>query len=310
MHPDGNVVVRQLGDGVIDIETDRLDIEGLDDAHFPGMGGAPQVFVFRGDEGQGGTHGAPRIDKRVIRIDCKGDEEACRKQAHEQMMRAPVGIDPAGAPRSRNMQTQVFRFDCTPGEACQGQQRLAEAFRWNGLNLASVDASLGRYFGTDSGVLVLSTGPSLGQLQAGDVIQRVDGKPVKTPRAMMDALRDRPADSSVAVDYLRDRKSASAQLKVPKAALFPPMPPMPPAPPAPPAPPHPPKGVAAPHAADGASTMTHRKIVMIDKDGEVQTWEDDGNGADRCRRYRRCRQRHLRRRCHRRRLVWIEAQCS
>lgn len=274
MHPEGNVVVRQLGDGVIDIETDRFDVEGSDGAHFPGAGDAPHVFVFRDDEGQGGAHGAPRIDKRVIRIDCKGDEEACRKQAHEQMLRAPTGIK-----GPHDMQTQVFRFDCKPGEACQGQQRLAEAFRWNGLNLASVDASLGRYFGTDSGVLVLSTGPSLGQLQAGDVIQRVDGKPVKTPRAMMDALRDKPADSSVAVDYLRDRKSASAQLKVPKAALFPPMPPMPPAPPAPPAPPHPPKAGAAPHGPDGAATMTHRKIVMIDKDGQMQTWEDDGNGA-------------------------------
>ena len=44
---------------------------------------------------------------------------------------------------------------------------LAEAFRWNGLNLASVDAKLGRYFGTDRGVLVLSSGPDLAGLQAG-----------------------------------------------------------------------------------------------------------------------------------------------
>ena len=292
MRPDGNVVVRQLEDGVIDIEADRLgfegldveglDFEGLDGARFPGTGDAPQVFVFRDDAGQGGAHGAPRIDRRVIRIDCKGDEEACRKQAHDQMLRAPVGIDRAGMKGPHDMQTHVFRFDCKPGEACQGQQRLAEAFRWNGLNLASVDASLGRYFGTSAGVLVLSSGPSLGQLQAGDVIQRVDGKTVATPRAVMDALRDKPADSVVAVDYLRDRKAGSAQLKVPEAMVFPPMPPMPPmppAPPAPPAPPRPPKAGAAPHAPDGATMMTQRKIVMIEKDGQVQTWEDDGNGA-------------------------------
>ncbi|MFZ2753590.1 MAG: PDZ domain-containing protein [Lysobacteraceae bacterium] len=279
MRPDGNIVVRQLEDGVIDIEADRLDFEGPGGARFPGSGDAPHVFVFQGDEGQGGTHGAPRIDKRVIRIDCKGDQEACRKQAQEQMMRAPVGIDRAGMQGPHDMQTHVFRFDCKSGEACQGQQRLAEAFRWNGLNLASVDASLGRYFGTSTGVLVLSSGPSLGQLQAGDVIQRVDGKTVATPRAVMDALRDKPADSVVAVDYLRDRKAGSAQLKVPEARVFPAMPPMPPAPPAPPAPPRPPKAGAAPHAPDGATTMTHRKIVMIDKDGQMRTWEDDGNGA-------------------------------
>ncbi len=279
MRPDGNVVVRRLEDGDIDIEADRLDAESLDGARFPGMGDAPHVFVFRSDEGQSGAHGAPRIDKRVIRIDCKGDQEACQKQAHEQMMHAPIGIDDAGMKGPHDMQTHVFRFDCKPGEACQGQQRLAEAFRWNGLNLASVDASLGRYFGTSAGVLVLSSGPSLGQLQAGDVIQRVDGKTVTTPRAVMDALRDKPADSVVAIEYLRDRKAGSAQLKVPEAMVFPAMPPMPPAPPAPPAPPRPPKAVAAPHAPDGAATMTHRKIVVIDKDGQVQTREDDGNGA-------------------------------
>jgi membrane-associated protease RseP (regulator of RpoE activity) len=263
MRPDGNVIIRQLGDGVIDIEADRLDVEGHDGARFPGDGDAPRVFVFSGDGAEGGSHGAPRVDRRVIRIECKGDREECAKQAHQRVTHEPQG--------------QGFRFDfdfdCAPGEVCAGRQRLAEAFRWNGLNLASVDAQLGRYFGTDKGVLVLSTGAALGQLQAGDVIQRVDGKAVTTPRAMMDALRDKPADSAVSVDYLRDRKSGSTQLKVPKAMLFPSMPPMPPAPP------HPPKAGAAPHAPGGATTTSHRRIVMVDKDGQVQTWEDDGNGA-------------------------------
>jgi hypothetical protein len=161
---------------------------------------------------------------------------------------------------------------------------LAEAFRWNGLNLASVDAQLGRYFGTDKGVLVLSTGPSLGQLQAGDVIQRVDGKAVATPRAVMDALRDKPEDSTVAVDYLRDRTSGATRIKVPKAMAFPalpsmpPMAPMPPMSPMAPMPPHPPKAGAGQQATGGATTVTQRRIVIVDKDGRTQTWEDDGSG--------------------------------
>ena len=93
---------------------------------------------------------------------------------------------------------------------------LSEAFRWSGLNLASVDAQLGRYFGTDKGVLVLSAGPVLEALQAGDVILRVDGKAVATPREVMDALRGKPADSTVPVDYLRDRAPGSAKIKVPE----------------------------------------------------------------------------------------------
>lgn len=115
--------------------------------------------------------------------------------------------------------------------------RLLSAFRWNGLNLAAVDPQLGRYFGTDRGVLVLSTGDLAG-LQPGDVIQRVDGKQVGTPREVMDVLREKPADAKVAIAYLRDRKTASTQVTVPKLvpSLLPPVPPAPPEPPAPPSP--------------------------------------------------------------------------
>lgn len=124
------------------------------------------------------------------------------------------------------------------GKDCKAPMMLS-AFRWNGLNLASVDPQLGRYFGTDKGVLVLSNGELAG-LQAGDVIQRIDGRTVNSPREAMDVLRDKPADAKVAVAYMRDRKTNSAQIKVPKLMAFPPVPPKPPAPPVAPRPPAPP----------------------------------------------------------------------
>ena len=61
-----------------------------------------------------------------------------------------------------DVRTEVIRI----GSECKGKDKdcalpvLAEAFRWNGLNLAAVDAQLGRYFGTSAGVLVLSSQPS------------------------------------------------------------------------------------------------------------------------------------------------------
>lgn len=170
---------------------------------------------------------------------------------------------------AREVHTQVIRIDCKPGEECKhGPHRLAEAFRWNGLNLASVDPQLGRYFGTDDGVLVLSSSPLLPELQPGDVIRKVDGKPVATPRAVMDALRAKPAESSVSVDYLRDRKSGSAQIKVPKAMPIPHIPPI-----------GPKAGAGAmPHTPGEPIVITKRKVVMIDDDGQVRTWEDDGEG--------------------------------
>lgn len=258
MRPGGNVVVRRIGDRT-EITADGLGVGDVAPGARQGAGRDVHVFAF--DDDAADSHG--QIERRIVRIECKQGDEACMKRAEAH------GPHAGGFPR-----VEVFRFDCKPGEACAGQQRLAEAFRWNGLNLASVDAQLGRYFGTDKGVLVLSAGPALGTLQPGDVIQRVDGKSVDTPRAVMDALRDKPADSAIAVDYLRDRKSGTTQLKVPKAMPFPPMPPMPPTPPMPPGAPKAGAGAQAPAAA----VVTRRSVVMVDKDGQVSRWEDDGNG--------------------------------
>lgn len=165
-----------------------------------------------------------------------------------------------------------LRSDCR-GDDCR-LPALAEAFRWNGLNLAAVDNGLGRYFGSDHGVLVLSTGKDLAGLEAGDVILKIAGKPVNNPREAMDVLRAQPADGKVGVEYLRDRKPGSAQVSVPKALPFKvPVPPVPPAPPAPPAPhagmtPPPPPAAPLPPQA-----LTARKVVIVDKDGKTRSWE-------------------------------------
>lgn len=208
-----------------------------------------RIFVLNGDRIEIDTADIQKqIDQAMRQIDSAG----VQKQI-DQAMRQINAID---------MQKQVDQamrqversFDCK-GDDCS-LPKLTEAFRWSGLNLAAVDPQLGRYFGADKGVLVVSAGEDLPGLQAGDVIRRIDGKEVNTPREAMAALRARPADSQVAVEFLRDRKNVSAQVKVPKATPFripvppapptPPIPPVPPtaspmpAPPAPPAPPTPP----------------------------------------------------------------------
>ena len=204
------------------------------------MSGGP-VFI------QQGTDGAIAIESDSIEVE-------------------HLGITPG-------MQTEVMRFtrsgDCAGGD-CTAPM-LAEAFRWNGLNLASVDAQLGRYFGTDRGVLVLSPGEDLAGLQAGDVIRSVAGTPVATPREAMDALRAAPAESKLEVEYLRDKQSARAQVKVPKAIPF-----RMPAPHAAPMHSGNPHALTAPVGAP--NTVTRRKIVMVDGEGNTRTFEDDGSG--------------------------------
>lgn len=152
-----------------------------------------------------------------------------------------------------DVRTEVIRLgsDCK-GEDCK-LPVLAEAFRWNGLNLASVDAGLGRYFGSERGVLVLSTGKDLDGLQAGDVILKIAGKAVNSPREAMDALRAQPAEGKVAVEYLRDRATGTTQISVPKALPF-----------------ALPRTAMAPRAP---GAIEKRKMVFVGDDGKVQTFE-------------------------------------
>lgn len=200
---------------------------------------ADRLFVMSGPEGEPFDEEAMR-EFRKIRVDVEGLQD-----------RVAVAIAP-------EIRREIMRI--RPGEPCEGERckvpALAEALRWSGLNLASLDDGLGRYFGTSEGVLVLSTGDELAGLQPGDVIRKVGGRGVDSPREAMEALRARPAGSKVSVEYLRDRKPATAQVTVPEALPLripaPPPPPAPPAPPAmapppapaPPAPPPPPPATA------------------------------------------------------------------
>ena len=160
-------------------------------------------------------------------------------EIHREVIRLGEGETPMAIGDGPEFRGLMRMRDCKGKSPC-AQPLLLEAFRWNGLNLASLDPKLGSYFGTDRGVLVLSASPRMPELQAGDVILGIDGKPVASPADAMDALRARKEGEKAMLALLRDHHDTSAQVTVPKAMPLP-IPPMPPAPPAPP----PPPGVAA-----------------------------------------------------------------
>ncbi|WP_297799936.1 PDZ domain-containing protein [Arenimonas sp. GDDSR-1] len=111
----------------------------------------------------------------------------------------------------------------------------AFATRWSGMNLAELNPQLGRYFGSNTGVLVLSPKAEFPQLQAGDVILKINGKPVAKSRDVLEAMHGKNEGEKVAIDILRDRKAQSVSISAPKMGpMEPPMPPMPPMPPGPP----------------------------------------------------------------------------
>lgn len=158
---------------------------------------------------------------------------------------APAGVAP-------QIRREIVREDLCDDRADCRLPLLAEAFRWNGLNLASVDKDLGRYFGTDSGVLVISIPEDMSGLRPGDVLKKVDGKSVRNPREVMAAAHSKSPGAAVPVEYLRDRKLLNSKLTLPERTMLRlPLPPLPPAPPAPPVPPTP-RAMRIPAAIPGA----------------------------------------------------------
>ncbi|MFN3842449.1 MAG: PDZ domain-containing protein [Rehaibacterium terrae] len=137
---------------------------------------------------------------------------------------------------------------CPTDEDC-ALPLLSQAFRWRGLNLASVDAQLGRYFGTDRGVLVLRGPEDFPALQSGDVILKIDGMDVNSPREAMRELQEKQPGDLVLIELLRDRRPQTVEITAPETSrafqwMMPPLLPAPPAPPAPPKPPKPPQAAA------------------------------------------------------------------
>jgi hypothetical protein len=87
--------------------------------------------------------------------------------------------------------------------------------RWPGLELVSLNPQLGEYFGAEEGVLVLSVPEESGlSLRAGDVVQSIDGRAVKSPSHAMRILRSYEADEEVTFDIVRKERRMSVTGKV------------------------------------------------------------------------------------------------
>ncbi|GAB3515320.1 PDZ domain-containing protein [Pseudoxanthomonas daejeonensis] len=137
-------------------------------------------------------------------------------------------------PQLRGEVIRLSRPGSCLGDGCTAPL-LAEALRWDGLNLLALEPQLGRYFGTERGVLVLSQG-ALPGLQAGDVIHKIEGKAVASPREAMQAMTARKPGEQAKVTVMRDRSVREVQITVPeriRSLDFIPVPPERPAPPVP-----------------------------------------------------------------------------
>ena len=83
------------------------------------------------------------------------------------------------------------------------------------LELAPLNRDLGRYFGTEAGVLVISAprDSALG-LRGGDVVVRVDGREPSSPSHLLRILRSYEVGETFKLDIMRDRKKETVTARI------------------------------------------------------------------------------------------------
>ena len=87
---------------------------------------------------------------------------------------------------------------------------------WGDMELIELNEGLGKYFGTDSGVLVVSAPESNAlQLEDGDVIRKIDGREPTSVRHAMRILSSYQAGETLKLEILRDKKSRTLEIEMP-----------------------------------------------------------------------------------------------
>jgi C-terminal processing protease CtpA/Prc len=104
-----------------------------------------------------------------------------------------------------------------------GVERLVERFdfrwlgdAWGDMELVELSKGLGKYFGTDSGVLIVSAPESDAlQLEDGDVIQRIDGREPTSVKHALRILSSYQAGESLELEIMRDKRKRTLNIEMP-----------------------------------------------------------------------------------------------
>lgn len=87
---------------------------------------------------------------------------------------------------------------------------------WSDMELVELNEGLGKYFGADSGVLVVSAPSSDAlQLEDGDVILGIDGREPTSVRHAMRILGSYQAGESLELAILREKKKRTLEIEIP-----------------------------------------------------------------------------------------------
>ena len=111
-----------------------------------------------------------------------------------------------------------FEFRVAPGAEWRSAQPWFLPLGWLDMEMVALNPDLGKYFGSETGVLVVR-GPegeeTLG-LASGDVILSIGGREVKNPEHVMRILRSYEPDEELTIDIIRHGRSQTLTGTVPE----------------------------------------------------------------------------------------------
>ncbi|MGB5336052.1 MAG: PDZ domain-containing protein, partial [Woeseiaceae bacterium] len=198
----------RAGDVISAINKESLSADGSDEASrrlLDFMEGVKEGDVLTVEYLRDGKVGSVEIEPRVVhgnRFDWRGPDGPRFAVPHAP--KAP------GAPEVvKNFQMEFFPWAGTG---------LGE------LELVELNQGLGRYFGTDRGLLVVKAPESGGfEIQDGDVIQSIDGREPKDARHAMRILNSYQSGEKLKLGIMRDKRKKTLEIEVPAdthGALF------------------------------------------------------------------------------------------
>jgi S1-C subfamily serine protease len=87
---------------------------------------------------------------------------------------------------------------------------------WGDMELVELNAGLGKYFGTEQGLLVVNAPESKAlQLEDGDVIQKIDGREPTSVRHALRILGSYQSGETLKLEIMRDKKRRTLDVAVP-----------------------------------------------------------------------------------------------
>ena len=133
-------------------------------------------------------------------------------------------LDPEMMPPMRGFMGSWERFGEEMGDHLERHLVEPLTMRWRhhglfaGMELVALTPELGRYFGTEEGLLVVR-GPSDDTipLEDGDVIQEIGGRTPRDPGHAMRIFRSYEPGEELVIDIVRDKRKREVEVKLPVA---------------------------------------------------------------------------------------------